>query len=96
MHRIKLNLQHCLPFPFSVLSLSKSLLDRMLFFIYVFVLKESNFSRGHNKFLDMGNSKDLVSNLVKLDILRVIAFLMKSFVCYLEYWYCSLQNVYLC
>lgn len=54
----------------SVLSLSKSLLERMLFFIYVFVVKENNFSRGHNKFLNMGNPKDLVSNLVKLYILQ--------------------------
>lgn len=49
----------------------------MLFFIYVFVAKEDNFSRGNNKFLNMGNWKDLVSNLVKLYILQVIAFLMK-------------------
>lgn len=85
MYRIKLNLQRCLPFPFSVLSLSKSLLERMLFLIYVFVARENNFSRGHNEFLNMGNSKDLVSNLVKLYILQVIPFLMKSFICYLEY-----------
>lgn len=70
--RIKLNLQLCLSaFLFlSLVFLQVSSWENVVVFIYVCVAKENYFSRGHNKFLYMGNPKDLVSNLVKLYILQ--------------------------